>query len=255
MPSKRVISFSVWGDNHAYTAGAVANALIAPKVYPGWVCRFYCDSKVPTDDLKALIDLGAEIVMKPESDDFMGLYWRFEPMYDDPTIERFIVRDTDSRLNGREKDAVDEWIESGHLFHIMRDNPSHNIYVMGGMWGSVPMIIPEFETLMRSWIVGLKPDKENPKGKYHGTDQMFLCKVIWPYIKHCHLAHTDLDALKYTQREKPFRVKLNRDGYVGMIWSEKDQDRCEVQNGEVPDTGSIASEYSDSEAQMNGGEA
>jgi hypothetical protein len=155
------------------------------------------------------------------------LYWRFEPMYDDPTIERFIVRDSDSRINGREADAVQEWIDSDLPFHIMRDNPAHNIEIMGGMWGAVPGIIPEFRQMMAQWVEELKPNPDNPKGLFHGTDQMFLCQHIWPYIRGCHLAHDE--HFQYTGRERPFRVKLKRDGYVGMIYMDHEADRCEVE--------------------------
>lgn len=226
MRAKHLISFSVWGNNPGYVRGAVENAKLQPIIYPGWKCRFYCDSKVPADSVKELMDLGSEVVMKPDSVDFSGLYWRFEPMFDDPTIDRFIVRDTDSRLNVREADAVQEWIESDLPFHIMRDNPAHNIEIMGGMWGSKAGIIPEFYQLYRQWMFDLKPDMQNPRGKFHGSDQAFLCQMIWPYIMACHIAHDERHS--YTGHEKPFRVELNRDGYVGMIWSEKDQDRVEA---------------------------
>ena len=33
--SKRVIAFSLWGDQPIYTVGALKNAELAPKIYPG----------------------------------------------------------------------------------------------------------------------------------------------------------------------------------------------------------------------------
>jgi hypothetical protein len=49
-----------------------------------------------------------------------GMLWRFT-VAADPTVDRFIVRDVDSRLNYRERLAVEEWIQSGRPIHIMRD--------------------------------------------------------------------------------------------------------------------------------------
>jgi len=231
---RRIISFSVWGDQHAYTAGAVENAKLAPRIYPGWTTRFYCDTQVPDDVIKALKDYGGEVIRKPRSDDFMGLYWRFEAVYDSPDVERMIVRDTDSRLNMREADAVQEWIESDLPFHIMRDNPAHNIAILGGMWGAKAFIIPEWQRLQQEWIAKIKPDAANPRGKFHGTDQHFLCEIIWKYVKSCHIAHDDI--FKFGGNEQPFRVKLKRDGYVGMIYSDKDADRCEAESTIIPRT-------------------
>ena len=63
-----------------------------------------------------------------------GMFWRFQPN-DDREVERFIVRDTDSRITNREKVAVDEWITDNKVLHIMRDHPHHNYTILGGMWG------------------------------------------------------------------------------------------------------------------------
>lgn len=227
MRTKRVISFSIWGDNEGYAQGAVENAKRAPKFYPGWVCRFYVDPKVPSHIIDTLRGMGSEIYEEPVSEDWQGLYWRFKPMYDDPTIERFIVRDTDSRLNGREADAVQEWIDSGLLFHCMRDNPAHCVAIMGAMWGSVAGIIPDFRLLMDDWCANLQPNPENPKGLLHGSDQVFLERVIWPRVKGSCMSHDEY--FTYTGDERPFRVKLQRGGYVGMIYMDHEADRCEVQ--------------------------
>ena len=136
MEKKKIVSFSLWGSNEGYCQGAIENAELAPKIYPGWTCRFYVDPIVPRKVVTRLLDLGAEIVYREESIDNLGLYWRFGPMFDDKMVDRFIVRDTDSRLNVREAQAVKEWEDSGMLFHIIRDNNEHNIKILGGTWGA-----------------------------------------------------------------------------------------------------------------------
>ena len=225
MEKKKIVSFSLWGSNEGYCQGAIENAELAPKIYPGWTCRFYVDPIVPRKVVTRLLDLGAEIVYREESIDNLGLYWRFGPMFDDKMVDRFIVRDTDSRLNVREAQAVKEWEDSGMLFHIIRDNNEHNIKILGGTWGSKAGIIPHFKMLMDSWISGIQPDIRNPRGIYHGTDQIFLSTIIWPFIENCHIAHDNY--FKFTGREKPLTVKLKRDGYIGMVFAEKDRDRTE----------------------------
>ena len=40
-----------------------------------------------------------------------GMFWRFL-VADDPSVDRFIVRDSDSRLNARDAFAVVDWIRS-----------------------------------------------------------------------------------------------------------------------------------------------
>lgn len=200
---KRVISMSVWGNEARYIVGAIKNVALAAKHYPGWVVRFYYQADMPGQLVKSLEDTGAEIVPKCFfTDQWFGLYWRFCPMYDDPSIERFVVRDTDSPLSARDGDAVLEWIESGKPFHIMRDNTAHNIEILGGMWGSIAGLIPNFEKNLKAWMATVKGDHQNPRGRYHGTDQDFLKVFVWPHVKGNHLAH----GIRYIGGERPFRV-------------------------------------------------
>jgi hypothetical protein len=37
----RVVSFTLYGNDKKYTLGAIRNAIIAPRYYPGWKIRFY----------------------------------------------------------------------------------------------------------------------------------------------------------------------------------------------------------------------
>ncbi len=59
--------------------------------------------------------------------------WRFLPLLD-PTVDRFMSRDSDSRIIDREVDAVRQWLtESNATFHVMRDNVHHDIEILGGI--------------------------------------------------------------------------------------------------------------------------
>ena len=46
-----------------------------------------------------------------------------------------IFRDLDSRPSQREVNAVNEWLQSKHPFHVMRDHPGHDLPMLAGMWG------------------------------------------------------------------------------------------------------------------------
>jgi hypothetical protein len=59
MDGLKVISFSLYGDRELYTVGAVINAELVHKIYPGWVARFYVDETVPGEVVSALKDRGA----------------------------------------------------------------------------------------------------------------------------------------------------------------------------------------------------
>lgn len=130
--SKRVIAYSMYGSKPMYLRGMVQNARLAKVIYPGWEVWVYHDSTNTTllDELRShgakLIDMKGSRVPK--------MQWRFLTM-NDRSVERFISRDTDSRLTLREKAAVDEWVKSGKPYHTMRDHPQHGVFLLGGMFG------------------------------------------------------------------------------------------------------------------------
>ena len=218
---KKIISFSVWGTNPKYAEAAYQNLLLQPEIYPDWICRFYMDETVPSSLRTKLEEGGAEIVMMPPSDGNYGLFWRFEPLKD-TTIERFIVRDSDSRLNIREAAAVKEWEESGKEFHIMRDHPQHGAKICGGMWGATSEFInkieKDYDNLLKNFLSTLTFNRIfTPRGKYFNCDQPFLWAVVWPRIMNSHIAHIkDLPNLRFMGNERLFPIE-NPDGmFVGQ---------------------------------------
>ena len=181
---KRLITFSLWGDDPFYTTGAYRNAELAKEIYPDWICRFYVAGKnTPQEVIDKLESYdNTEVVVMDEEGTPNSTMWRFTAC-DDDDVELFISRDTDSRLSIREKEAVDEWIESGKNFHIMRDHPYHVAAIMGGMWG-----------MRKGAMRGMKNQIENfIRGGYHvdkkGADQAFLWGIVWPIAISENLTH------------------------------------------------------------------
>ncbi len=212
---KKIISFSIWGKNPKYTLSAFKNIELAKELYPDWICRFYVDESVPREIREDLNDQ-AEIRMMPKSDGHYGMFWRFLPL-DDLEVERFIVRDTDSRLSIRERAAVQEWEDSGKIFHMMRDNKWHNVVpICGGMWGATSQFRPGYSTLLSKWL-SLNGHRifSHPRGKYFFTDQSFLAEAIWPLIINKHIAHESVPST-YPGDKRKFPVE-NPDGmFIGQ---------------------------------------
>lgn len=213
--NKWVISFSLWGSDPKYLIGAVENAKLQRKFYPGWICRFYVDETVPQETLNELISLGAEIVKEEIADGYKGLFWRFQPAFD-PNVERFIVRDCDSRLNEREAIAVTEWVNSSTGFHTMRDHKGHDITILGAMWGAKRGAIPDFKNLQEEFLKKLDSEQVMKRDRFFYTDQTFLNNIIWPKVKDNCLIHDD--AKRFDQNERPFAVKLPEGQFVGQQW-------------------------------------
>jgi hypothetical protein len=130
----KVISYSLYGDNQMYCAGAIRNAEIVREKYPDWKCLIWFDSSVPSETIESLAKFENVLLIDMTGSLIPGMYWRFLCL-DVPDIEVFCVRDADSRITDREVSAVEDWLKKDKTLHLMRDHPHHNYPVMGGMWG------------------------------------------------------------------------------------------------------------------------
>ena len=132
----KVISFCLWGDKPMYNVGAIRNAQLISQIYPDWEGWFYISSSVPEETIKKLESFDqVKVISAGSESNWSSMLWRTLPVTIDSGVEIMISRDTDCRLNLREKKAVDEWLDSGKPFHLMRDHPYHTVPIMGGMWG------------------------------------------------------------------------------------------------------------------------
>ena len=178
---RKVISFSLWGPAPFYSYGAMINLLLARTVYPGWTCRFYVDAAVPRGCVTFLKENGADVRSIEEEYPGVGLFQRFLVM-NDPTVERFLVRDCDARLSAAEAALVKRWIDSGYPFHVVRDHVLHNELMIGCLWAGRTDCGIDIVELMRRYFV------HGPTAKY-GHDQRMLGLMLWPLIRSRCLVH------------------------------------------------------------------
>ena len=209
---KKVISFSVYGDKSVYLIGAEKNIEQAKKIYPDWICRFYCDENISNiEKLKSLAEKGECEVIIPKTQIFQ-MYWRYFAA-DDPDISAVIFRDTDSLVNVREKAAVEEWLNSDKIMHTMHDNDAgHWSPVMGGMCGlKLPINFKMFEEI-NSWAKNLR----NYNFSY-SDDQSFLSKKVLPLFENSLIDHHNNPSKSKFKNAVPFpdHEKMDYGGFVG----------------------------------------
>ena len=212
MLMKKVISYSLWGDNPQYTHGAIHNANLITSTFPGWIMRVYYDNTVPTEVINTLKEApNVELFLINKTQHLWeGLYWRFY-VHDDPTVERYIVRDLDDRLSRNDKACVDEWVNSNIPFHLIRTVLSHNTEMMGGLWGVVR------SKLDFNMVDEITKYNNNLPPNCKGPDQVFLKDKVWPLIKGKCLVH-GLDFNYNSGIIKDFIYGENkRENYQGIL--------------------------------------
>lgn len=203
----KLISFSIWGNNPKYTIGALKNADLASEIYPDWLCRFYVSFDVPRGIIYELEEKeNVEVIEVNKLGDWTFSFNRFLPISED-NIDVVISRDADSRLNLREKLAVDEWLESDKGFHIMKDHPWHHSYpILAGMFGCKSKVIANISDKINSFS----------KSDWYHTDQEFLKTIIYPEIKNNVFVHDEFSGAN------PFPIERKGLEFVGKVYDEND---------------------------------
>ena len=114
------------------------------------------------------------------------MFWRFL-VADDPKVDLYIIRDVDSLLGKRDRQTVDEWLESGKGFHVIRDHWGHKWEIMGGLWGGRKRIAG-MTSMVEAFI------RKSSLGRFTDLcllcDQYFLREKIYPKIRRDLCVHT-----------------------------------------------------------------
>ena len=222
-----IISMSLFGSNHQYTMGAVENAKLVKSVFPGWRLRIYIPKNgmeknnsgtqknnldVPLETIQTLQKYDADIYYVDNTTVTLNpRMWRFL-VADDLHTDKFIIRDTDSRLFNRDAVEINQWINSGKIFHCVRDHPLHGNYpVLAGMWGAdtrglKKVLNINFSNLMTRY------------GQNKFADQQFLKKEIWPKVQNNSYCSDSFFCEKFPHAH-PFQMYRSNDlRFIGEIY-------------------------------------
>lgn len=142
--NQKVISYSVYGSNPFYFRYLKLIQKTAKKLFPDWTVRFYHDN---TFSSKTICDI--ECAKEETSDEYLDnvdfcnieklpylnwnakflipTFWRWLPV-GEIFVDVFLSRDSDFCLVQRDQAAVEDWLNSNTLFHIMRGNLINEFY-------------------------------------------------------------------------------------------------------------------------------
>lgn len=174
---KKILSFSLYGENPIYNFGCVENAKLHKKIFKDWEMRVYYNNSVPNETISELKNMNVNLIEVNEDTNYFASLWRFRA-FNDPESGYFISRDCDSRISLRDEQSVEDWIASGKKFHIIRDHPIGHGWVMNaGMWGAI--IDNNFDILLS--ITNYLKENNLPEEK--SIDQRYLKDIIYPIAK------------------------------------------------------------------------
>ena len=231
---KKVIAFALWGDLPIYVYGIFQNIRLAQRFYPDWICRFYVSEDCSKKIVNRIKEFGAEV--RFEKWNKVKYFWRLKVILD-RTVDKFMIRDTDSRIGMREKIAVQAWEKSDKAVHIMRDHKRHTMNIMGGMWAGdrkeflrLADFKKRYDRYIERLLTGWRPRTKMAKEL---SCQAFLNKDIYPKVKDDALVHTSVP--KRSDTDLPFPKECPTAGidFVGQIYNEKNQPLCDLKSGKI----------------------
>ena len=203
----KYFTFSIWGDNPKYLQGAIRNAELAEQIFSDWTCVFYHDSSVPKETIDRLSAFKNTIV-KEVTDNSFGAFWRFEMMFNNPGV--ILSRDTDSRLSLREKELIDNWLETEYNYMIIRDHDAHYEFpILAGMWGKKNILMDNsLKDAMQEYM----------SVKQYLVDQFYLRDKVWPAIMN--------DTAIYGVKEVDWMREtydFENNNFIGQTYTENDE--------------------------------
>ena len=115
------------------------------------------------------------------------MFWRLEELFTNNTV---LIRDSDSRLNKREKELVDEWLASDKDFHIVRDHKDHVVPIMGGCFGVRNGICKTYIIKFNEYYNQIYDYESATSKENYNADQIFLGRLIYPNVVERSFIHT-----------------------------------------------------------------
>lgn len=208
LPARNIIAFSLGEPDQDTLRSALLNVRNAMGIYPEWRCRFYLHADAPAPAVRTIVDAGAQVVQVSGKGRLRdSSLWNLHVLADE-NVDYFLVRDIRCALNARERAAVDDWLQSGKWFHVMRDHYAHTDLIMPGMWGGAKGGLPNVRQLLDE----IDPAQAGP-GSLART---LLGQCIWPRIRGSACIHDSVHR-SLNAREFPEHGLLPEGQYVGQV--------------------------------------
>jgi len=147
---KKIISFSLFGNNYRYLNGAIINAILSKHNFPDWDIVYYIWDKNKFTELERIIEICQQLNPKisfeyfdfNESDTFLkGLNPKFLRflIHDNSNYNFYMIRDIDCGLCYRTRQIIDFVLEKNEVnkFGCINDfiDNEASYFIAGGFYG------------------------------------------------------------------------------------------------------------------------
>ena len=192
----KVFSFCLYGTEPNYYIGLLENIKLIREFFSEFeifVYRGICDPSWVLPEGVTVIDTHCEGAV--------NMFHRYRPLQ---SADIGFVRDADSRITERDRWCMQDFLQSPHSYHMIRDHIWHKSRLMGGLFG---------------WKKPLDFKIDIPEDAGYGYDEAYLSSVLYPRIASDLLIHTNIYAFPgETSRRLP-DMKDPTDFVGNVIWN------------------------------------
>ena len=218
--TSNVISMFLSGNDVGKIFGTLRYALLQPVIFPNWRLRVYvCVHSNTSKTIKIMVNklqnFGVEVVNLAVSDSASSLHpslWRYL-VIDDPKVQRFIIRDSDTRPTQREFVVLRDWMASTpKALHCIRDHPLHSIQPLN------PGLVGGFTRLILDSL-----NQPFKKFLHQAHNESFLLNnLLWPKFKNQVLCHDSLSCQKFPFSKKFPQLRFDNI-YIGQKYDSNEK--------------------------------
>ena len=210
---RKVISYSLWGDNKLYNYGIYENALLLNQIFPEWYMVVYYTKTAlikVIEEIKKIKNVECILVDIPNHPRNSML--RFLTGFDKKN-DVIIFRDADSRLIQRDANAVKEWLDNTNKnIHIIRDKETHK-KICAGLWGI------RNHVLCNKYMIDKYYEYFNQIDSKWTIDEKFLNQIIYPKLINDSTIHAEFNCDESNATGFPNGcVSRTVDGFCGMTY-------------------------------------
>lgn len=205
----KVFSFCLYGEQAKYCQGMIENLKLINEFYSDFYIWIYIGDNIPQGYLNKITSFNNVKIIPIGINNYCLTAYRFFAI-DSEEVEVMFVRDSDSRVNERDRWCINKFLLSSKLVHSIRDQYWHKNRLMAGMWGCKKGALNKsIKTLFDNY------QKRFNMNEY-GRDELFLKEEIYPLVSSNVLIHTNINLYKEEIAER-IRFKNDNVNFIGNV--------------------------------------
>jgi hypothetical protein len=181
------------------------------RYFPDWKVFVYVGADITEERIQSIVSYPRVILRKTGKLGASNMIDRFFAI-DEPGVDIMFVRDADSRVHWKDRWAIQQFVKSDKVLHIIRDHEEHTSPILGGLWGLRKVSGFSMRDEYAKYI------EDTSLGHRWAHDQNFLADIVYPrFLSHSLVHYSHRRIFKGENNTVPFPFDWINDIYCGRI--------------------------------------